>query len=228
MSGRNQKDERFMIMSDDVSSNPWLTIPWEEYEGHMASPEVGQAQFLSLTFKGVLEEYRPKRVAVLGCSTGNGFEHLDPSVTKKVIGVDINPEYLAVLRARYASSIPGMTMIYADLTRLELDTGSCDLIYCGLVFEYVPPNKLIEKCARWLSFRGKLIVVLQLPSDKSEKVSDTKFKSLKRLEPFMRLVEPEVIQQASSELGLSEIKSYTQILASQKAFFVGHYAKVDG
>jgi hypothetical protein len=27
--------------------NPWLEIPLEDYEGHMALPSIGQAQFLA-------------------------------------------------------------------------------------------------------------------------------------------------------------------------------------
>jgi len=217
-----------MNQKDENSSNPWLSIPWEDYEGHMASPEVLQAQFISETFGSVLREYSPKVTAVLGCSTGNGFEYIDPSVTQKIIGVDINPEYLEVLQDRYRSSLPGLKLICADLATLELDAGSCDLIFCGLVFEYVEPRDLVVKMARWLGFKGKLIVVLQLPSEKSKVVSETKYESLKRLDPIMRLVEPEVVQRACSEVGLSEIRACTQILETQKAFFVGHYTKEDG
>jgi hypothetical protein len=28
---------------------------------------------------------------VLGCATGNGFEHIDPLVTRRVVEIDINP-----------------------------------------------------------------------------------------------------------------------------------------
>ena len=85
--------------------NPWLTISAEDYEAHMASPEVGQLQVLNQLFKVVLEEHRPESMAVLGCSTGNGFEHIDPSTTRRVVGIDINPSYLAVARKRFLGSL---------------------------------------------------------------------------------------------------------------------------
>jgi len=72
-------------------TNPWHTIQAEDYEGHMASPDVGQLQVLNKLFKTVLEEQRPVSVAILGCSTGNGFEHIDTAITRRVVGIDINP-----------------------------------------------------------------------------------------------------------------------------------------
>jgi hypothetical protein len=67
-------------------TNPWLSNSAEEYEAHMASAEVGQHQVLSQLFKTVLEEHRPLSLATLGCSTGNGFEHIDPATTRWVVG----------------------------------------------------------------------------------------------------------------------------------------------
>ena len=74
--------------------NPWLSIPIDDYEGHMGSPAVAQLQPLSELFAGVLASSRPKSLAVFGCAAGNGFEHIDPSITERVVGVDINPAYL--------------------------------------------------------------------------------------------------------------------------------------
>jgi ubiquinone/menaquinone biosynthesis C-methylase UbiE len=221
-------DKKPMTKNEKISSNPWLSIPWQEYEGHMASPQVQQAQFLSDIFRDALMEYRPRVVSVLGCSTGNGFENIEPSITHEVIGVDINPEYLEVLQERYGSTQMNLRPICADLNTLELDSASCNLIYCGLVFEYVEPRVLVGKIARWLKTNGKLVVVLQLPSNKSKLVSETKYKSLKRLEPIMKLVEPLFIQQACFGAGLSETRTFTRVLETSKGFFVGHYSKQNG
>jgi hypothetical protein len=40
-------------------------------------------------------------VLLLGCSTGNGLARVDPTVTRRLTGVDLNPEYLARLRDRF-------------------------------------------------------------------------------------------------------------------------------
>jgi len=214
-----------MTQQSDTAVNPWLTIPWEDYEGHMSSPVVKQSQFLNELFRGILRDYRPGSVAILGCATGNGFEHIDPAITQRVTGVDINPHYLRVLRTRFGLTIPGLQLVCADLATCELERESFDLVHCALVLEYLEPSVVIERAAGWLRPPGILVVVLQLPSAKSAKVSETQYKSLKRLEPIMKLVEPETVQRVAAEAGLSEVRAFKEMLESGKEFFVGHYLK---
>ena len=77
-------------MQKTISRNPWLDIPPDDYENHMSSPEVQQLQALNTLFKKVLDTVRPSSLAVIGCTTGNGFEHIDTRVTKRIVGIDIN------------------------------------------------------------------------------------------------------------------------------------------
>ena len=51
-------------------SNPWLTIPLEDYEGHMAMPDVGQAKMLANEFEELLKIYAPTSAALIGCAGG--------------------------------------------------------------------------------------------------------------------------------------------------------------
>jgi hypothetical protein len=66
-------------------SNPWLDIPEADYIGHMNSPAVGQRPVLGRLLGEALETVRPKVVLVLGCSTGNGLEHVNPAVTSRIL-----------------------------------------------------------------------------------------------------------------------------------------------
>lgn len=52
----------------------------------MSSPEVDQLSVLSGLLKDALERFRPRDFLLLGCSTGNGLEHVDPVVTRSVTG----------------------------------------------------------------------------------------------------------------------------------------------
>ena len=81
-------------------SNPWLSIPLEDYEAHMRSAAVQQLAALSELFRGALNRYRPESVAVLGVAGGNGLEQIDSGVTKRVIGIDINQRYLDEVQGR--------------------------------------------------------------------------------------------------------------------------------
>jgi SAM-dependent methyltransferase len=206
--------------------NPWLTIPWQDYEGHMSHPAVKQSQFLSAVFHDAIRNYEPESLVALGCATGNGFEYIDPNVCKRVVAVDINHKYLDVLQDRFRSLIPGLECICDDVVACELETGGYDLAHCALIFEYLEPRNLINKIKHWLRQGGVLVVVLQLPSPKSGRVTKTQFKSLKRLETIMRLVEPGHLKRLLDEVGFVERLAYTETLESMKEFYVGHYRKL--
>src|SRR5215471_2052668 len=90
-------------------SNPWLTVPLAEYEQHMASPEVGQLRFLSDLFAESLQCFQPQSVAILGIAGGNGLERIDPGVTRRIVGFDVNPDYLDVIRERFPQ-LPGLEL----------------------------------------------------------------------------------------------------------------------
>jgi hypothetical protein len=54
--------------SSETLSSPWLTIPLEDYEAHMALPAVGQAQMLAEQLAILIERYAPASVAVMGAA----------------------------------------------------------------------------------------------------------------------------------------------------------------
>lgn len=99
--------------------NPWLDVPLGDYEGHMVLPGIEQAQLLSDIFSGVLEQYSPKSVAVLGCAGGNGFERI-PSNISRVVGVDLNPHYVAEVGARFGSRFKDLELIVGDIQTHEV------------------------------------------------------------------------------------------------------------
>lgn len=192
----------------------------------MASAEVGQLQFLSRVFGSLLERYRPRRLAVVGCATGNGFEHVDPAVTRAVIGIDIHPGYLAVLRSRFGGKIPGMELRCEDVADCVLPPGSLDLVHCALVFEYVDPSIVVDRLVSWLSPGGVLSAVLQIESSGHESVTPTAFRSLERLGPVMRLVSPAKLGRLAARAGLECEESCVETLESGKRFHVGVYRSV--
>ena len=62
-------------------SNPWLHISFEDYESHMSDKTIGQLQVLSSITKELLEKFKPASFALLGCTTGNGLEYINPEIT---------------------------------------------------------------------------------------------------------------------------------------------------
>jgi SAM-dependent methyltransferase len=206
--------------------NPWHRIPASDYEGHMGHPNVGQLSFLARTFQEAMDAGDATTIALLGCATGNGLEYVKPERTKRVTAVDINAEYLHILRQRYARYIPGLEAVEADLSVCDLEERAYSLIYAGLLFEYINPQILLPRIARWLQPDGLMVAVLQLPANSHLKnVSETPFLSLKLLESVMLLVSPEEMKSAAEGAGLREVQAINVTLKSGKSFFIGTYAK---
>jgi ubiquinone/menaquinone biosynthesis C-methylase UbiE len=206
-------------------NNPWLRIPVSDYEAHMALPEVAQAQALNDLMASALANYTPASLAVIGCTTGNGFEHIDTMQTRRVVGIDINPDYLAVLRSRFASVIPDLKLIEADISAQDFWFDPVSMIFAGLVFEYVDVTSALRSIAGCMLDGSILVAVLQLPSPTSAHVTTTRYKSLQLLSPIMKLISCSDFSIRCDKVGLKQIKADTIPLKKGKAFWVGYFRK---
>ena len=78
---------------------------------------------------------RPSSVAVLGIAGGNGLDHVDPNITKRVVGLDGNPLYLDEVRRRYAGKYV-LGLYRVDLAAEPVDMEPLQLVHVALVFEH--------------------------------------------------------------------------------------------
>jgi SAM-dependent methyltransferase len=209
------------------ASNPWLEIPGGDYEGHMSSPQVGQLQMLNQLFKRVLVETHPEALAVLGCTTGNGFEHFDPAVTRYILGVDINPAYLEIARQRYGGMPARLELKCADLHTDCFGGRQFDLVHAGLVFEYVDAAVVLEHIYKALKAQGRLSVVLQMPNKSLSAVSHTPYQSLEKLSPAMHLFEQDQFLALAGQAGFIQSHAEMITLPSGKEFYFGVFLKPD-
>jgi SAM-dependent methyltransferase len=189
----------------------------------MRSPAVRQWQFLNEIFRSTIQEFRPLSVVIPGCTTGNGFEHLDPAITQRIVGIDINPFYLGVLFRRFGRHLPGLELVCADISAWECPPASSDLVHCALVLEYIDLDPFIVKAARWLKPGGVLSVVLQLPSPGRENVTLTPFASVRRLESTLILRNPDDLTTLILRSGLRLHRADIRSLRTSKMFFVAFY-----
>jgi ubiquinone/menaquinone biosynthesis C-methylase UbiE len=210
------------------NQNPWLSVPASDYERHMNSEIVGQLPVLNRIFENVLQELPARNLAVLGCGTGNGFEHINPQLVERVLGIDINPEYLSVLRKRYGSKLPMLELICSDLDTFSCPDYSFDLIYAALIFEYVDFEKILKRVSNWLTMNGALVAVLQLPSLESHMISETPYPSIRSIEPIMRLVDPRTFNEKAEKYRLNKSKEIEIPLKLGKRFLVSYYKKCAG
>jgi SAM-dependent methyltransferase len=205
--------------------NPWLNIPASDYEGHMNLPEVNQLSFLGNVFKESLAKYNNNSIAYLGCATGNGLEYISSEKTHKLTAIDINPEYLEILRNRFQSKIPSLETIEADLNDYQGNNQRYSLVFAGLIFEYLPSIPLLKKISNWLKKAGVMVVVLQLQDKHTKKVSDTPYSSLKQLDPIMKLISDRDFKLMAMENELMELEGKIITLESRKTFYIGAYGK---
>ena len=205
--------------------NPWLTTPASDYEGHMSDPGVNQLSFLGEIFKDSLKKYTPKEVAILGCATGNGLEYIDNGYTKTVDAFDINPEYLSIAKHRFGDKIEGLNTLKVDLTDYKLQSNKYSLIFAGLIFEYIHPEKLLANIVNSLKTDGILISITQQPSEKIYKISKTKYPSLNNLSSIMKLIPDNEFKQMAINAGLKIQNTQAITLESGKILSVGEFRK---
>jgi trans-aconitate methyltransferase len=167
-----------------VDGNPWLRIPAADYEAHMAA--VGQSAALRDLFARIYAQRRPRRLAVLGCTTGSDLQQIDPIVTELAVGVDVNPAYLAAARTRLSPLGPTLRLIEGDVLSVALPA-PFDLVHAALLLEYVDPLALFARMAAWLSPDGCCSVVTQEPMPHLPAVSASDYASLQLLAGHLTL-----------------------------------------
>jgi SAM-dependent methyltransferase len=210
-------------MADLPMRSAWLDIPLADYEGHMAVPGIGQADMLATQFAELLGKWTPASAAVIGCAGGNGFDRLRVDVTRRVVGIDINPQYIQELAYRYAARIPGLELYVRDIQEPVERIAPVDFIYAALVFEYVAPKLVLQNLKSICRPGGVLATVLQLPSEHASPVSDSPFTSLKGLASAMHLVSPAALAADANEVGFKVLSSRLLRLSSGKEFAVQAY-----
>jgi SAM-dependent methyltransferase len=183
-----------------AGDNPWLGIPAADYEAHMSA--IGQSGALRALFLRVYAERAPKRLAILGCGTGGDLQLVDPAATELAVGVDVNPEYLSLARARLGALGARLQLVEGDVLDVELEPRAFDLVHAALLLEYVDPLSLFRRIHGWLAPRGACSVVTQSPSPDRPEVSDTRYRALQGLAGRMRLREPRQVAALAGQCGL--------------------------
>jgi SAM-dependent methyltransferase len=202
----------------------WLDIPLADYEGHMSVPGIGQAEMLATEFAALLDRWAPAAAAVIGCAGGNGFDRLRVDITRRVVGIDINPLYIRELAYRYGAAIPGLELYVRDIQEPLERIAPVDFIYAALVFEYVAPQPVLRNLRTLCRPGGILAVVLQLPAGHAAPVSESAYTSLQALASSMHLVSPATLAAEATGIGFAQLSSRVVALSSGKEFAVQVFA----
>jgi hypothetical protein len=205
-------------------SNPWLAIELEDYEGHMGSDNVRQLEALSNLFKRALDLCIPESVAVLGVAGGNGLEQVDPAITKRIVGLDINARYLGAVRQRYGT-LPGLELCCTDLDDMPLSQTPVALVHAALVFEHTGLGRCLENALCLVAPGGRFSVVLQLPSTAEQDVTPTRYSSMQALRESFALIDVSQFCLKLEEKRFHLFHQERRSLPSGKAFWLGIFAR---
>jgi SAM-dependent methyltransferase len=180
--------------------NPWTVVQAADYERYMGPGGLDQLALLSTAFQEAYLAAQPDRLLVLGCGTGNGLSHVDPAVTRQVVGVDVSLQYLGIARQRYFHLGPRLELFCVEAERFRRAPGAFDLVHAALVFEYLHPEVLVRRIAEWLAPGGVCSVVLRLPGGEPLEAPS---KPLELIEKATKLVPPEELSHLFEHYGLS-------------------------
>ncbi len=218
-------------------SNPWLSIPLSDYEQHMSLPEVQQLGALADLFaealarcsqhrqsSDLLSGFSPPSVAILGIAGGNGLDRIDSSVTGRVVGLDVNPDYLNAARQRYAG-IAGLELHCVDLATDILQLEPVHLVHAALVFEHAGTDRCLDNALRLVAANGTLSVVLQLPSQLAESVAPTGIPSMQNLKSHFAFVDPQWLSRTLESRGLRLTYETRCTLPAGKIFWMGLFGR---
>ncbi len=202
--------------------NPWTVVPAADYERHMGAEGVDQLAPLSAIFQESYLAAQPDRLLVLGCTTGNGLEHVNPAVTQRIVGVDVNLQYLGVARQRFFHLGPRLELYCQEAEKLRAPPESFDLVHAALIFEYLHPEPLVRRIGEWLAPGGTCSVVLQLPGGQGPAAPS---RAMQLIEKAMRLVPPDELAGLFAQYGLGQRRSRTVPLKGGKSFWVGAFGR---
>lgn len=211
-----------------TAENPWLAVSLADYEGHMALPHVAQTQLLSEVFARLLDRLAPRSIAIAGCAGGNGFERIDPAAVDRVVGIDINRDFLEAARKRHANRFASLELLCADIEADAIDVEPVDLVYAALILEYTDPAKAFPRLWNLTRPGGVLAIVSQLANDSIPEITPSPYTRLAVLGPQFRFVDTNALRTIATASGWEERESTIVRSAGGKSFRVQLFASSGG
>ena len=200
--------------------NPWLGVPLEDYEGHMGPAGVQQLSALADLFARALAVAKPESVAIPGIAGGNGLDRIDRTVTRRVVGVDINARYLEAVRERYRA-LAGLELHCLDLSREPAPVAPVDLVHAALIFEHAGAGRCLDSALGLVKPGGRFSVVLQLPSASEVPVSPSQYASIEAVRENFRLFDPAEFCAIVESRGFRRDEETRVPLTQGKSFWMG-------
>lgn len=162
------------------------------------------------------EAYPVDTAMVLGVAGGNGLDHVRTDKYKKVYGVDINCDYLKVVRERYSSLEGVLECLQIDLINEYDKLPNSQLVIANLLIEYIGyeafMKAMMRACPLYIS------CVIQINTDEAAWVSDSPYlHAFDRLDEVHCQMEEQALVRAMEEIGYRKILVQSNPLPNGKA-----------
>jgi len=190
----------------------------------MGSDTVNQLGPLADLFGEALARLRPRSLAVLGVAGGNGLEHVDGSTTDRVVGIDVNPGYLAATRQRFRD-LRGLELVCTDLACEAIQIEPVALVHAALVFEHAGTGRCLDNAVSLVAPGGHLSVVLQIPTEDREAVTRSSYPSMCTLAQGFAFVDPHHLRRLLAQQDLRLTHQSRLTLSTGKAFWSGYFER---
>jgi hypothetical protein len=200
---------------------PWLQVTLRDYEGHMGAAGVDQLAPLGDLFAEALAFCRPRSVAIVGIAGGNGLHHIDPRTVARVVGIDINPDYLRTVRSRFPD-LKQLELHLSDMFKDRPRFEPVDMVHVALLFEHTGLSVCLENCISLVSPGGHFVCVLQLLSAAQSAAQSTAFPSIQRLKDHFALIDPASLSSTVQRNGFSLLQEKAALPPRQQGLLDGH------
>jgi SAM-dependent methyltransferase len=218
-------DLRPVRPTEECMRSPWLGIPLDDYERHMDHPSVAQAGMLADVLDRAIHESWPQSVGVVCGAGGNGFDRVVSANIRRLVGIDINENYLAAAAGRFAATVPVFEVHCADLEDRLPPIDPVELVYAALVFEYVNVDKALASLHDLCQPGGRLVTVLQRPSGNLSAVSPSPFSTIADLASIFNYVSASQLTRTADSVGF-ELREHRRVmLESGKEFSVVSFSR---
>ena len=203
---------------------PWLQVTLQDYEGHMGAAGVDQLAPLADLFAEALAFCRPQSVAIFGIAGGNGLRHIDLRATSRVVGIDINPDYLTAVQNRFPE-LKQLELHRLDVAKERPQLEPVEMVHVALPFEHTGLTPCLENCLCLVASGGNFVSVLQLPSPVQAAVANTNFPSMQNLKDHFVLIDPASFSAAVERNGFSLLLEKQHPLPAGKALWMGIFRR---
>ncbi len=205
-------------------NNPWEEISLSDYEKHMSLDSVMQLQGMNQMMKGQFASYPVTSAMVLGVAGGNGLEHVDIQKYHKVYGIDINADYLSVVKIRHQNLKDILECLCIDLANEVDKLPRADLLIANLLIEYIGYERFQKAVEQVTPLYVSCII--QINTAEGQWVSDSPYlHAFDRLDEIHHQISEDGLNGCMEQMQFGLIKRVETVLPNGKKLIQMDYGR---